>query len=748
MNKLLPVIILALAASVAAVALADSMASAGADHPAVEPYKCYQARHAKRSPRFTPDRVFLTDQFRHNVEVTVLKLTTHCSEANQQIILENGTAAGDFDRGLDCYTIRDVPGQPQFHPANIPVSDSKFGSQVLTVSKAANLCVPGLKNFNGLRLQGGGFVCYQAKTANGQPRFQQRNIGVEDQYSSNKLVRVIRPVAYCSPVDKKLDAPNDDIADAPRIEKDLIKGGHPLDLHVSTVHATPALTDPIISCKTNYTNSVWYHWRYGGNKSLMLDTSGSSYDTVLAVFSGSPGSLVPVGCNDNGCPVIAGATAAGCDTTASFLQFDAWANTDYYILVGSSEGHGGKLKLRVSAKDVVGTADRCDSPISLSLLQEKGDSFLEHVSTMDATFDTGVAVASACDSGDPALSCAPGGYGYGSSAWFSYTSTVPGNDQLVNFDATTSSYSTVIAVFDTTVTIGRGEVACGANGFVAASLTAGHKYLIMVGALGQGAAGGKLKLNYELKRQLINPDGVDAGTTDLGASNNSLVCYQVRQARRPNVVDDITDQFSERQLDGAWTLSIGAVDSMCLPSLKPPCSTHAYANNFQSVVGSEWSNTSTDTTPVGNRRFLGQFGNDTVSLNLNGLPAHDQVTVCFDLFVLKSWDGNDTGYGPDVWDLSVNGGPTLLHTTFSNTEEDGHQQNYPDSFPGGKHPADTDAAEVDTLGYSSSSGDSVYHLIFTFSHTANSIELNFSGSGLQGIGDESWGLDNVIVQTR
>ena len=170
-----------------------------------------------------------------------------------------------------------------------------------------------------------------------------------------------------------------------------------------------------------------------------------------------------------------------------------------------------------------------------------------------------------------------------------------------------------------------------------------------------------------------------------------------------------------------------------------------YFNNFESPVGPEWSNTSTAITPVGSRSFLGQFGNQTVSLTLDSLPAHDSVTLSFDLFVINSWDGVGTN-GPDVWTLSVAGGPTLLNTTFSNVEEMGRLQSYPDSYPGVvTHPAGTGASEIDTLGYNFY-GNSVYALSFTFSHSTSSLVVNFSASGLQGLSDESWGIDNVAVR--
>ena len=168
-----------------------------------------------------------------------------------------------------------------------------------------------------------------------------------------------------------------------------------------------------------------------------------------------------------------------------------------------------------------------------------------------------------------------------------------------------------------------------------------------------------------------------------------------------------------------------------------------YFNDFENPSNplSEWSSTSKDTTPIGCSTcttFLGQFSRDTVSLQLTDLPQHTSVTISFDLFVIQSWDGNNTTRGPDVWELSVDGGPTLLHTTFSNAfpSETSFRQAYPDEFPGGDNPGLTGAAESDTLGYPdrseySGANDSVYRLVFTFPHTASTLRLHFSGAGLE-----------------
>jgi hypothetical protein len=164
-----------------------------------------------------------------------------------------------------------------------------------------------------------------------------------------------------------------------------------------------------------------------------------------------------------------------------------------------------------------------------------------------------------------------------------------------------------------------------------------------------------------------------------------------------------------------------------------------YQNDFAGVVGSEWSATSTAVTPRGARRFLGQFGNQTITLSLSNLPAHNSLTLGVDLFLINTWDGSGEP-GPDHFDVRVVDGPSLLHSSFANSSA--IPQAYPGPHRSNDWPGYTGALEVETLGYQP---DSVYHLQFTFAHVSSSIQLEFQGSGLQGLTDESWGLDNLIL---
>jgi len=174
----------------------------------------------------------------------------------------------------------------------------------------------------------------------------------------------------------------------------------------------------------------------------------------------------------------------------------------------------------------------------------------------------------------------------------------------------------------------------------------------------------------------------------------------------------------------------------------------------------------TVTSPNGRERFLGEFGgpvivaaspydpqhfvrvDETVTLTLRDLKPHTFMTVAFDLYILKSWDGNNPTYGPDRWSLRVQGGPTLLDSTFSKNPKTGADlslQNYPVA----NSPQQSGAASVNTLGYTFY-GNSIYHVSFNLPHTSDTLILNFSSSLFEGKGtdDESWGLDNVRVSSN
>jgi len=180
-----------------------------------------------------------------------------------------------------------------------------------------------------------------------------------------------------------------------------------------------------------------------------------------------------------------------------------------------------------------------------------------------------------------------------------------------------------------------------------------------------------------------------------------------------------------------------------------------YSNGFDKPPGEEWSSRQTMETPEGKRRFLGDFAPGTVTLTLDGLAKHKMVRIVFDLYLVRSWDGSSTTWGPDVWELKTGDGRKLVHSTFTNCGffSDNNAQTFPDFHPFPvTHPGATGAAEHETLGFVMGwdgrphSTDAVYHFDLVFPHAGKKLVLDFSSICKDKKEDQSWGLDNVKVQ--
>ena len=96
---------------------------------------------------------------------------------------------------------------------------------------------------------------------------------------------------------------------------------------VDTTTATTAPDDPqpmvLSDCKSNVgEHSVWYYYEPTADISLYVDTIGSNYDTLLAVWKYSAGTLTLIACNDDDDQFIAGASKTG---------FFAQSGSAYYI---------------------------------------------------------------------------------------------------------------------------------------------------------------------------------------------------------------------------------------------------------------------------------------------------------------------------------------------------------------------------------------------------------------------------------
>lgn len=117
--------------------------------------------------------------------------------------------------------------------------------------------------------------------------------------------------------------PNDDISAATVIPS------VPFTDTEDTREATVAPDDPECAGRSA---TVWYAFTPTSDMTLRAHTFGSNYDTTLSVYTGSPGSLTQLACNDD---------AQGLQ---SQVIFTATAGVTYYFMVGAfGSGPGGDL---------------------------------------------------------------------------------------------------------------------------------------------------------------------------------------------------------------------------------------------------------------------------------------------------------------------------------------------------------------------------------------------------------------------
>jgi len=155
-------------------------------------------------------------------------------------------------------------------------------------------------------------------------------------------------------------------------------------------------------------------------------------------------------------------------------------------------------------------------------------------------------------------------------------------------------------------------------------------------------------------------------------------------------------------------------------------------------------------------RFAGRYTNQTVRLTLDApeFPGdsgdgggghegggdepgggdrgdHVAYRLLFDFYAIDSWDGSNSLFGPDTFEVGVNG-ETLL-SEFVPSESDAGPFGSPDVGP-------------DYLGFSGGWKDRIFRDVsveFELDPGVETLLIDFRGVGLQVRQDESWGIDNV-----
>jgi subtilisin family serine protease len=137
-----------------------------------------------------------------------------------------------------------------------------------------------------------------------------------------------------TPTPTPLPPGNDDFAGAVAVTP------APFTHTMNTANATVAADDPVLCTGSTGGATVWYRFAAPAAGALELDTFGSAYDTVLAVYTGTRGALTRQACNDD------------FESLQSFVKVDVVAGEVYFIDVASysTTGNAGVDKTSLGAQ--------------------------------------------------------------------------------------------------------------------------------------------------------------------------------------------------------------------------------------------------------------------------------------------------------------------------------------------------------------------------------------------------------------
>jgi hypothetical protein len=203
-------------------------------------------------------------------------------------------------------------------------------------------------------------------------------------------------------------------------------GKLPAKLTESTAAAITESGEPLTCGGVPFSKTVWYKVTPAAG-TLTVDTYGSDFDTVLAVYTGNAvNALTLVACNDESPP-----------THQSVVTFNTTGSTTYYVQVGGYAGASGNAIVHFARGAPSNNSFASAIPLSLGA---QVPAFTDSAGSEPVE----PTIVSCTD--DPAFPpCPQAEAGIGQTVWYSYTAGAA--TTLVTIDTVGSNFDTVLAVY-------------------------------------------------------------------------------------------------------------------------------------------------------------------------------------------------------------------------------------------------------------------------------------------------------------
>ena len=172
---------------------------------AVDHYKCYQAKNQSGTAAFVERTVTLADGIETKL-TRVVKTTEFCNA-----VAKDGQPIDDPNAHLQCYHVKDAPGQARFKTLATTIDDELGNGRQLSLKKAKRLCVPAGRDGVPVPLNVDRVKCYQAKTPSGAPKFTPVSTLLADAFETKTHV-AHAPESVCHTVTVDGETPIDPAA--------------------------------------------------------------------------------------------------------------------------------------------------------------------------------------------------------------------------------------------------------------------------------------------------------------------------------------------------------------------------------------------------------------------------------------------------------------------------------------------------------------------------------------------------------